>query len=268
MSWRFARTTKWIVRHVLVAALVFAMIQAGFWQLRRLDEKREVAARVEARAEEPPVLLTDEVLPVDAAVDGEEVDQLEHRRAYAVGTYRHEDTVVVENRTYNGASGGWVLTPLVGDDGTAVLVLRGFIGFDADGRIVAPEPPAGEVSVEGYVQESQRRGRIGPTDPEGRQEVLARADVARFAEQVDYPVRPAYLQLISSDPPEPAAAENAPELVPLDPPSTDEGPHLSYAVQWFTFSTIGVIGYAALLRKVAIDQAKAERAAAAGGPPD
>jgi len=269
VSWRFARTPKWIVRHVLVAVLVFAMVQAGLWQLRRLDEKREIAARVEARADEPPVALTDEVLPVDAAVDGDEVDALEHRRATVVGTYRHEDTVVVENRTYNGASGAWVLTPLLDEEGTAVLVLRGFIGFDADGRIVAPEPPAGEVAVEGFVQESQRRGRLGPTDPEGRLDVLARADVERFAQQVDYLVRPVYLQLISSDPPEPAPAEGAPQLVPLDPPSTGEGPHLSYAVQWFTFSTIGVVGYAVLLRRVAIDEAKAERAdGAAAGPPD
>ena len=49
MSWRFALTPKWIIRHVLVVALVVAMISLGFWQLRRLDEKRDHKAVVEAR---------------------------------------------------------------------------------------------------------------------------------------------------------------------------------------------------------------------------
>lgn len=261
MSWRFARTPKWIVRHVLVAVLVFVMVQAGFWQLRRLDEKQAFAALVEERQAQPAVPVED-LLPLDAPVDSDAVEAVEQRRVTAVGTYRHEDSVVVENRTYNSTSGGWVLTPLLLDDGSAVLVLRGFIGFDADGRILAPPPPAGEVAVEGFLQPSQERGRLGATDPEGKLDVLARADVERFAEQVGYPVRPAYLQLETSDPPEPERAEGEPVLVALGAPTPDEGPHLSYAVQWFTFTTIAVVGYGLLLRKVAIDQAKAERAAA------
>ena len=64
-----------------------------------------------------------------------------YRPVVATGTYRADDSIVVENRTYNGASGGWVLTPLDLGDGTAVLVNRGFIGFDREGRIVAPAPP-------------------------------------------------------------------------------------------------------------------------------
>ena len=49
MRWDFARRPKWIVRHVAVAALVVTMILLGFWQLRRLDEKRDHKALVEAR---------------------------------------------------------------------------------------------------------------------------------------------------------------------------------------------------------------------------
>ena len=261
VSWRFARTPKWIVRHVLVAVLVFVMVQAGLWQLRRLDEKQAFKALVEERQEQPAEPVED-LLPVEAPVDSAAVEAVEQRRATAVGTYRHEDSVVVENRSYNGTSGGWVLTPLLLDDGSAVLVLRGFIGFDAEGRIVAPPPPEGEVTVEGLLQPSQERGRLGAGDPEGKLDVLARADVERFAEQVGYPVRPAYLQLEASDPPEPARAEGQPVIVALGAPTPDEGPHLSYAVQWLIFTTIAAVGYVLLLRKVAVDEAKAARAAA------
>ena len=61
---------------------------------------------------------------------------------------------------------------------------------------------------------------------------------------------PAYVQLVSSTPGE-VNPEGAPELVPLGRPELSEGPHLGYAVQWFTFTTIAVVGYALLLRRVA-----------------
>ena len=38
--------------------------------------------------------------------------------------------------------------------------------------------------------------------------------------------------------------------IPLPLPDLTEGPHLSYAVQWFIFMTIALIGYPLVLRKV------------------
>ena len=63
------------------------------------------------------------------------------------------------------------------------------------------------------------------------------------------------MQLVTSDPPEPPPVADAPGLVALGPPTPDEGPHLSYAVQWFIFTTIAAGGYVLLLRKVAREPA-------------
>lgn len=263
MSWSFALRPKWLVRHVAVVVLVVVMVLLGFWQLRRLDEKRDYAALVEARQAEPVADVL-AVVPAGDAVDAAGVDAVLYRTVTATGVYEDDDTVVVENRTYNGASGAWVLTPLRFDDGSAVLVNRGFIGYDRDGAIVPPAAPEGRVSVEGLVFPSQERGRFGPTDaPEGDLEVLARVDLARFAAQVDYDVLPAYIQLIESSPPEDEVPAETPALVPLGAPEPGEGPHLAYAVQWFIFSTIAAVGYVLLLRRVAHDQAKEEAGAAA-----
>ena len=250
MSWQFARTLKWIVRHVLVAALVVVMVNLGFWQLRRLDDKKDYKALVEGRQEQPAEPVED-VLPVGAAVDSGEVDDVLYRSVTAEGEYRADETVVVENRTYNGASGGWVLTPLDLGDGTAVLVNRGFIGFDQEGRIVAPPPADGAVQVEGLLFPSQERGsfgaprsRRGPTvggGPRGPRLASRRRSTGDLL--------PAYVQLVESDPPEPRAAAGEPQLVPLGPPEPEEGPHLAYAVQWFIFSTIAAGGYVLLLRQ-------------------
>ena len=263
MSWRFALTLKWLVRHVLVVALVVAMMAAGFWQLRRLDDKRAYRDLVADRQEEPTVEVTS-LLRADAAVGDAAVDEVLYRTVSATGTYVDDETVVVENRTFNGSPGGWVLTPLELGDGAAVVVNRGFIGFDRDGRIVPPPAPTGPVRVEGLVFPSQEREGIGRSDPdEGDLEVLVRADLERYQAQVDLDLLPAYVQLVESDPRETTARAGAAELVPLGAPEPDLGPHLGYAVQWFIFSTIAAGGYLLLLWRVARDRA---REAALDGP--
>jgi surfeit locus 1 family protein len=237
-----------------VAILVVVMVLLGLWQLRRLDEKREIKATVEARQSQPAADV-EAVVPAGAAIGDDAVAAVEHRAVRATGTYADDDTFIVENRTYNGASGAWVLTPLVLEEGSAVVVNRGFIGFNTTGEFAAPPAPAGEVEVEGVLLQSEQRGRFGASDPDsGDLTVLARVDLRRVAEQVDYDVVPAYVQRVSSDPEE-VTAEGDPELVPLGLPEPSEGPHLSYAVQWFTFTTIALVGYALLLRRVARDEA-------------
>ena len=160
-----------------VGLLVVTMVLLGFWQLRRLDEKQDIKARIEDRQTQPAADVQ-VLVPRGAAAGDDAVEAVEQRRATATGTYADDDTFVVENRTYNGASGGWVLTPLVLEDGSAVVVNRGFLGFDRDGEIDPPAAPPGDVVVEGVLLESERRGRFGPTDPDaGTLEVLARVDL-------------------------------------------------------------------------------------------
>jgi cytochrome oxidase assembly protein ShyY1 len=38
-------------------------------------------------------------------------------------------------------------------------------------------------------------------------------------------------------------------LTPVPLPPLDDGPHLSYAIQWFIFSTIALVGYPLILRR-------------------
>jgi hypothetical protein len=44
----------------------------------------------------------------------------------------------------------------------------------------------------------------------------------------------------------------------LPPPELTEGPHLSYAIQWFIFSSIAVIGYPLILRRRAGELARGD----------
>jgi len=167
------------------------------------------------------------------------------------------------NRTFDGAPGYWVLTPGDLGDGTGVVVNRGWVplsvGETTEGLATIP-PTEGEVTVIGPVTATQTPGSFGATDPaEGLLDELARADIERIDQLTELDLLPAYVTLASQEPP-PATA--LPAVVEPVPPG--EGPHLGYAVQWFIFATIAVVGYPLVLRKVARDKEK-ERAAIAAG---
>ena len=233
----------WVVSHVLVLALIVVMINLGFWQLRRLDERRDLNAVQESRS--AAAVVTPEGLAAEIGPDG--AAGVEYRMVEATGRYRSDDEVAVRGRSLNGAPGVWLLTPLVPPEGPAVVVNRGWVPqatSDPAARPPAPVPD-GEVSVRGHLRLSEQRSGLGVADPaEGRLASLARPDVVRLAAQLDYPVHPWYLQLVSQSPP----PEGYPVMVAL--PAPGEGPHLAYAVQWFVFSAIAVVGYPLVLRHV------------------
>ena len=244
--YRFALRPRWILSHVLVLLLVIVMINLGFWQLRRLDEKKTHNAAVrrnEAVAAGPIESL---LQPNDPTSRGSE---LAFRRVTATGTYDTGNEVIVRARSLNERPGVWVATPMRLSDDAGVIVVRGFLPSQGTLQAVPAdaEPPSGTVTVEGLVQETQTKGLIGATDPSGvRLTDVARVDIDRLQQQTPYHLYPVWLQLTSSSP---AQAGREPEVLP--PPTLDEGPHLSYAVQWFIFSTIAVVGYPLILRRSA-----------------
>jgi surfeit locus 1 family protein len=229
---------RWIAAHVVVVVIAIVFINLGFWQLRRLDERRLENAVAESRYSAPP-----EELSALLAAAGEDLESLRYRRAVVTGTYDVEDELLTRNQVYREQAGFHVVTPLAGDGG-AVLVNRGWVPLALDSPPIdeaAPEPDV--VTVTGWVNPTQTRPALGPTDPEdGVLEVMNRINIDRIQEQVPYDLEPVYIVL---------EGEEGSELpVPLPPPEfEDEGSHLAYAIQWFGFTLIGVVGYGFLIRK-------------------
>ena len=233
----------WVVSHLLVLVLIVVMINLGFWQVRRLEERRDLNT-LQAERTAAAVVAT-EGLVADIAAGG--VEAVEYRVVEVTGRYLLDDEVAVRNRTLGGLPGVWLLTPLVPAEGPAVVVNRGWVpqsSSDPAGRPPAPVPD-GEVTVRGHVRLSEQRAGLGVADPAGgRLTTLARPDIERYAAQLDYPVHPFYLQMTSQDPP----PGDYPVMVAL--PAPGDGPHLGYAVQWFIFTAIAVVGYPLVLRHV------------------
>ncbi|MGH9135694.1 MAG: SURF1 family protein [Acidimicrobiales bacterium] len=222
-DYSFARRPRWLATHLLVAAVVVGMVSLGFWQLRRLDERREHNALIEARSQQETVPVDE--LPAD-------LDAARFRAVEATGEYDVGEGIVVRSRTQAGAPGGWLVSPLRLPSGAEVAVLRGFTRFSRDGTIAEPPPPAGEVSVEGWAIPISRLDRLARTDLESLAEGRAH-------------LLPIVLQMADSRP----ADDGSLEPVPLS--DLGEGPHLSYAVQWFLFAAVVLVGYPFLLRREA-----------------
>lgn len=247
--YRFALRPWWIVSHLFVLVLVVSMVSLGMWQLRRLDEARERNERLVERLAVPAEPVT-ELVPVEGA----DVDALADRQVTATGTYRDEGQVLVRGRSLDDAPGSWVLVPFDLDDGRVIVVNRGWIRNDGRYEAVPDEyaVPEGEQTLTGLLQPSQERGSFGPRDPaDGVLTDVARIDLDRLAAQIDGDVVPMWFQMTrpEADAPDPSPRPLAP------PPVDDEGPHLSYAVQWFIFSSIAGFGYPIILRKVARERA-------------
>ena len=236
---RFLLRPRWIGFHLLVAAAIALMANLGVWQLHRLDERRAFNATVIERSEGPAVPF-DDVL-ADLRSGAVEPDGVEWRRVTLSGTYL-PDQVIEFNNSQGGRAGDDVLTAIrTGGDAT-VIVNRGFVPLGTD----LPAAPTGEVEVLGYVRpsESRERGSLSDAEGDGPLTEVRRIDVGLLARQLPGDVAPVYVQLVAA---RPEVGVGDPE--PVTPPELGEGPHLSYAIQWFTFALAVGVGWALAVRR-------------------
>ena len=227
----------WVASHLFALAMVVLMVNLGFWQLRRLDERRADSAAIASAMSHAPS-------DIAAYLDSRGLPP-EYTAVAARGVYLPEAEVRIANRSRGGQPGFWLATPVELADGRAVAVVRGWVPrrsvVGLDDRSAAP--PAGEVTVAGLAFESVGGGRVAVTDP-GETPEISRMDLARFEEVSGVDVEGVWIRLRAQSPAQP---EGLPEPVP--DPNLGEGPHLSYAFQWFFFSAGTVVVYALILRR-------------------
>ncbi len=198
----------------MVAILVATVcVRLGRWQLNRLTQRRARNSVLAARLALPPLTVRRDI----------GADSARQRRVVAHGVYDFSAERAWPGRSFQGTPGVALITPLRLADGSVVLVDRGWV----------PSPDAFHVDHALYREpDTATVTGVALIPPRGRGDV----DVAGFL--------PFVIQL---ETPEPPPNRGLPRRWP--PPAFDDGPHLSYAIQWFSFALIALVGTAVLIRK-------------------
>ena len=217
---------------VLIVAMLAAALTArlGIWQLDRAAQKTALQQALESQRALPPL-----TLPELAREPGELPAQL-HRLAAVQGRWLAAQTVYLENRQMNGRPGFYAVTPLQLDDGTAVLVQRGWLPRDLldRTRIAAPPPPAGPVQVLGRIAPGP--ARLYEFEGAASGPIRQNLDVVSFARETGLPLRPlALVQEDGATPPADGLLRQWPQ------PAFGVDKHHGYAFQWFALSAL-IIG--------------------------
>jgi surfeit locus 1 family protein len=235
-------TAPGVLAALLVVVVAAGCIRLGFWQLDRLEQRRaRNAALAEGMARAPLVLRADTLAAVirDPAA-------YHNRRVELVGVLEPAGTVVLRGRSDGGRPGVHLVAPLRIDGGdTAVLVNRGWVP-SPDAASLDPRPfvAPGTRRVEGLLQtmpEPEDRGAPTRIRVAGEEVLtLRRLHLPTLQEHTTTALLPFYVQEL------PGARDAGPPY-PVALPTLDDGPHLGYAIQWFSFAAIAVIGFGILL---------------------
>jgi len=236
-NWSFAISRRWFGYLALVIVFAIVCCLLGWWQLNRRAEARAEIDRVDGNYSNEPLPLGD----VLADLDDFEIDQ-KWTPVTMTGTYLSDEQLLVRNRPLNGNPGFEVLTPLQLEDGTVFIVDRGWVapGSAQDSPDFIPDAPTGTVTVEARLKagEPTLPGRSAPSGQ------VATIELGQIADLVEKPTYTGAYGLMMTESP---AAENNLTVIPK--PARDEGPHLSYALQWFVFAIMGFFGLGYALRQ-------------------
>lgn len=217
----------------VVVALTWVAWRLGEWQFHRLAERQERNAIVERNEREAPVDVR-QVMTVGAPVAEED----QWRLVRASGEYAVDDTVVVRYRTREGESGVDVVVPLVLDDGTSLLVDRGWWATDNRGTTPddVPDPPPGTVAVTGWVRQDAEGDSTAVSDHSTRA-----VSSTAIGSALERPVLAGFVDLQTETPPA------ATPLEPVELPDLGNGPHFFYGLQWWFFGLLAVVGFCYLV---------------------
>lgn len=226
---RYFRPTFGATLTTLVAVAV--LVSLGFWQLERLDWKRDLIDRLEALAALPP-----QPLPADLS----DVTGLEFLPVKVEGRFLHDREMYFASRTKDKRVGLHVVTPFLLSDGRGLLVDRGWVAMDRrDPATRAEGQLEGLVEVTGQLRFGGWKGMdlFRPAnDPAKRLYNWADLPVMLDQAGLERPVDQLYLQAGPAGPPAPAPVGRLSGVGLANN-------HLEYALTWFALAVILAVIY-------------------------
>jgi len=235
---------RWILTTLLVIAGAAVLARLGVWQLDRLAQRRLFNTRVQAQMAQPQLQLTGDALSAD-------LTNMEYRSVVVRGQFDFPHQIALRNQAWDNQAGVQLLTPLkIDGTDTYVLVERGWVpGLESTPADWRQYDEPSTVEVRGIIRRSQSKPDFGrrldplPGPGSGPLYLWYFANVDRIAAQLPYPLLPVYVQQA------PDSAWTSLPYRSLPVLDLTEGPHMGYALQWFSFSILLLVGYPFYVRK-------------------
>lgn len=234
---RLLREPRWL--GYLGVAVVFAVVccALGAWQWHRREEALAAIARLDANWDRTPVALA-EALP---ELDAYQADQ-QWTPVAVEGEYLVDESLLLRGRVRGGDVGFDVVVPFRTTEGTILWVDRGWIrqGPGAERPVAEPATPDGPVAIVARLRPDE--GVIaGRGAPEGQ---IASVDLGSLAAAIGEPTYTGAYGLLASE-----AGGEPSDVAVATRPVLDEGPHLSYTLQWFVFAAGGFVALGWVMRQ-------------------
>lgn len=222
LNFRFLLSGAWIGGFVFCILFSIATVFLGEWQMDRRMEKLDEINKIIDNYDDEPVAYAEA-----GALFDDFDEQSKWTPVIVQGQYIEEDTMVARNRPRAGVPGFEVLVPFETASGDRLIVDRGWLplGSDASEPETIPSPPQGQARI--IVRVVPGEDSLDRDAPAGQ---VASIHLPTINEQLDYDVADQAYGLMAAESPQ---MDVVPQQMPE--PQRDEGPHLSYSMQWFTF---------------------------------
>ncbi|KAF8521295.1 SURF1-domain-containing protein [Gautieria morchelliformis] len=230
----------------LIPIFTFAL---GTWQVRRRRWKLDLIEQLNDQADRAPLALPEfvnlDILP-----------EFDFRKFVATGEWDHARAILVGPKTREGTLGYQVVTPLIRQDGSTILVDRGFVAKEyvsPDRQVRLYDQPKGAVKVLGMLRtQLQKKNPFTPENKPERGEWYW-PDVEGMKEWLggdEKNVQGAFLEEIF-DGNTGEISDRMSKGIPVGRPGHIElrNMHATYALTWYSLSAATAFMFLALVRK-------------------
>ena len=230
-------------RYLTIAVIIGVVFLArlGVWQLdrhlQRMTNNQLITSRMQMTA-----------LPL-AQLVALPAGERDFRGVSAVGQYDPAHQILWRNRSYFGRTGFQILTPLQSDDGSVVLVNRGWVPYESVTAEWSTQfaPPTGLQAVIGVWRESQAPSTTVDEAPlvNSWRDKWFFITIPAIQAQMPQTLVPGFIEV---QPDGSAYVENQP--IPIATTDMGMGSNLSYSIQWFGFAVILAVGYIVVVQRM------------------
>jgi surfeit locus 1 family protein len=212
-----------------IIALIMVVIlgNLGAWQLRQRVRKTDLLATIAQRMNAPPVELP-------SAIDDPKAWLF--RNVQVTGHFANDRMLDLYGRTFDGKAGVHLLVPLIRDDGSAILVDRGFVPFSNSNALADFAAVDGGLTVTGVARAPEPGGWFLPSSKPA-QNIWYAVDIEAMSAATGFMLAPIYIAA------RPSGASGWPIATGGTEGTGIRNEHLNYAIFWFGMAAALIVIY-------------------------